>query len=260
MKTRILVSLLLLPILAVVYFGGYPLLAASLVLGVIAVWEFYQGFRKIDIKPSYWVTYLSVAGLYAVNVFAHDGKWYLAWAFLSVLLSLLYLFNIRERKLEDAMATMLGIFYIVFFYFHIGLVGRAGPYAKLAWILALSAMASDTFAFLIGSWLGKHKLCPNISPKKTVEGAIGGLLGSMLVCGVFGYFVMPGWLIHCVILGFLCGIAAELGDLTASVFKRKMGIKDFGNWLPGHGGILDRFDSYLFTGPVVYYYIMLIMK
>jgi len=260
MKTRVLASLLLLPLLVVVYFGGYVLLATSFLLGCVTVWEFYRGCRAIRIKPSYAVTYLSICGLYAVNLFANDEKWYMAWFFLSVLLSLLYLFKIEKHKLEDALATVMGIFYIVFFSFHIGLVGQTGQYAKLIWIVVLSAMATDTFAYFAGYLFGKHKLCPHISPKKTVEGAIGGSVGSILVCGVFGWLVFPDVLVHCLILGFLCSIAAEMGDLTASIFKRKMGIKDYGNLIPGHGGILDRFDSYLFTGPIVYYYIMLIIK
>lgn len=101
--------------------------------------------------------------------------------------------------------------------------------------------------------MGKHKLCPVISPKKTWEGAIGGILGSMILCLVFGLIFMRHAIVICLIVGFLGSIISMFGDLTASIFKRKMGIKDYGNLIPGHGGILDRFDSILFTAPLVYY-------
>jgi phosphatidate cytidylyltransferase len=114
-------------------------------------------------------------------------------------------------------------------------------------------------AFFTGSLIGRHKLCPAISPKKTVEGAVGGFVGSVLLCGAFGYLLMPALLASCLILGAIGGVAAQLGDLTASVFKRGLGIKDYGNLIPGHGGILDRFDSVLFTAPVVYYYAALVI-
>ena len=92
-----------------------------------------------------------------------------------------------------------------------------------------------------------------------MEGSAGGILGSILLCGLFSYFLIPRLLIHCLIIGLLGGIVSQFGDLTASIFKRKMGIKDYGNLIPGHGGILDRFDSVLFTAPMVYYYIILIL-
>ena len=114
-------------------------------------------------------------------------------------------------------------------------------------------------AYFSGYLLGKHKLCPHISPKKTIEGSVGGVIGSVVLSGLFGYFFMDDVLVHCMIIGVLGGIISQFGDLTASVFKRKMGIKDYGNLIPGHGGILDRFDSVLFTGPMVYYYIVLVM-
>jgi phosphatidate cytidylyltransferase len=114
-------------------------------------------------------------------------------------------------------------------------------------------------AYFSGFLFGKNKLCPKISPKKTIEGAVGGTIGSIVLSGIFGYFVMPEMLVHCLVIGLLGSIVAQFGDLTASIFKRKMGIKDYGNLIPGHGGILDRFDSVLFTGPIIYYYIVLVI-
>lgn len=259
MKTRILSGLIMVPLLAVLYFGGYVLLLACFVIGVMAVREFYKGFEAMDIKPCYNVAYAAVLGLYAINMFTKDYHWYMVWFFGCVLLSLLYLFRIEKRKLEDALATMTGIFYIIFFSYHVLLVDQTGEYSILVWLIVLTAFGTDIMAYFTGVFLGKHKLCPKISPKKTIEGSVGGVLGSIILCGLFSWIFIPRLLVHCLIIGLLGGVVSQFGDLTASIFKRKMGIKDYGNLIPGHGGILDRFDSVLFTAPMVYYYIILVL-
>ena len=258
MKTRVLSGLIMLPLLIILFLGGYVLFAACFVIGIMGVREFYNGFRKLDVKPSLGIACAAAAALYAINLTGARYEWYMLWFFGVVLVSLLYLFNIENRKLEDAMATITGIFYVVFFSFHVTLVDQT-EYSSMVWLIVITAFGTDVMAYFSGYLLGKHKLCPKISPKKTIEGSIGGILGSVILSGIFGYFVMPDLLVHCLIIGVLGGIVSQFGDLTASIFKRKMGIKDYGNLIPGHGGILDRFDSVLFTGPMVYYYIVLIM-
>ena len=258
MKTRVLSGLIMLPLLIILFLGGYVLFAACLVIGIMGVREFYNGFRKLDVKPSLGIACAAAAALYAINLTGARYEWYMLWFFGVVLVSLLYLFNIENRKLEEAMATITGIFYVVFFSFHVTLVDQT-EYSSMVWLIVITAFGTDVMAYFSGYLLGKHKLCPKISPKKTIEGSIGGILGSVILSGIFGYFVMPDLLVHCLIIGVLGGIVSQFGDLTASIFKRKMGIKDYGNLIPGHGGILDRFDSVLFTGPMVYYYIVLIM-
>ena len=260
MKTRIISGLVMLPFLAVFYFGGYVLMGVCFLIALMGVYEFYRGFHAMDIKPSYPVAVVSTLGLYAINIFQLESQWYMLWFFLSILLSLLYLFNIEERKLEDGLATVTGIFYVVFFSYHVLLVEQTGAFAILIWLIVLSAFGTDIFAYFVGVTMGKHKLCPKISPKKSIEGSIGGILGSVILCGGFGYLFAPEYLMHCIIIGVLGGVVSQFGDLTASIFKRKMGIKDYGNLIPGHGGILDRFDSVLFTAPLVYYYIQLVMN
>ena len=107
------------------------------------------------------------------------------WFFGVVLASLLYLFKIEERKLEDAMATITGIFYVVFFSFHVTLVDRTESYGLMLWLIVMTAFGTDIMAYFTGYLLGKHKLCPKISPKKTIEGSIGGILGSVILSGLF---------------------------------------------------------------------------
>ena len=183
----------------------------------------------------------------------------MCWLVLLVVCSCLYLFKFDERKLEDGMATIIGVVYIVLFSYHVVLVDQT-VHGILVWTIVFSAFGTDIFAYFTGYALGKHKLCPKISPKKTIEGSIGGIFGSMLLCGLFGWFVAGGvYFVHTLAIGALGGVISQAGDLTASVFKRKMGIKDYGNLIPGHGGVLDRFDSVLFTAPLVYYYIIFVL-
>jgi phosphatidate cytidylyltransferase len=119
--------------------------------------------------------------------------------------------------------------------------------------------AADIGAYIMGKWLGRTRLS-EISPKKTVEGSVCGVLGSILV-GVIGAWCLdwPYWQITGILLGSLIGIVSLLGDLTESMMKRDAGVKDSGQLIPGHGGILDRTDSYVFTAPLVYYFITLFL-
>jgi len=148
--------------------------------------------------------------------------------------------------------------------------------ATLALMLTfIIALSYDTAAYFTGNLLGRRKLCPNISPKKTVEGGIGGLVAAMLFAVLSAYAVdmatthfpifipfktalPPLW--HFAVLGLFGGVAAQVGDLTASMVKRYCGIKDFGSILPGHGGMMDRIDSVLFNVVIVYLYFMVVLR
>ena len=123
----------------------------------------------------------------------------------------------------------------------------------------IGAWLPDTMAYFAGSFFGKHKLIPKISPNKTVEGAIGGLLGSVVFYAVYGVILTKlGFsvsFLRMLILSLICGVMSQFGDLSASVIKRAYNKKDFGNLIPGHGGLLDRVDSLIFVTPIVYYFI-----
>jgi phosphatidate cytidylyltransferase len=178
------------------------------------------------------------------------------------------MFSMEKRDLLQGMATITGVFYINFLAFHIVLVDdmftKVLPVGKFwfsglnsyVWIIVLAAFGTDIFAYFTGKLFGKHKLCPSISPKKTVEGSIGGIIGSVILCGLFGWFFIPEGFVNCIIIGFAGSIISQIGDLSASVMKRKIGIKDWGTLIPGHGGVLDRIDSMLFTAPLVFYFLL----
>jgi phosphatidate cytidylyltransferase len=134
-------------------------------------------------------------------------------------------------------------------------------HARGAWfVLYVFAVTwiTDTGAYFTGMRWGKRPLAPRLSPKKTVEGAIGGLAAATAMSLAWGMWIgLPWW--HCLFLGPVLGFLAQVGDLCESAIKRDLGIKDFGTLLPGHGGILDRFDSLLFTAPIAYYYLVMVV-
>lgn len=249
----------MLPLLAIVYLGGSFLIIGAFIIGVIGVREFYGAFKTSGINPSYTVANISILVLYAVNLFLrNENELYMVWLGLVVIMSMLYMFNITKRDIYDGFVTMAGIVYVVFFSFHVVLVDQTGSFSILIWLIFISAFGTDIFAYFTGYLIGRHKLCPDISPKKTIEGAVGGILGSVILSVAFGLLVCREYLILCIIIGIIGSVMSQLGDLSASIIKRKLGIKDYGNLIPGHGGILDRFDSVLFTAPTVYYCITIV--
>ena len=129
--------------------------------------------------------------------------------------------------------------------------------SALIWILFICTWSSDTFAYFVGTAIGSHKLASSISPKKTVEGFIGSIVGTTAMAVFIGHFVFDFPLNEMAILGLILSIVATLGDLVESVMKRFVGVKDSGIMLPGHGGMLDRFDSIFFTAPVFYYFVII---
>jgi len=142
---------------------------------------------------------------------------------------------------------------------------RELPYGNwFVWLIIIGASGSDTFAYLTGMLIGRHHFS-ELSPKKTIEGCVGGVLGTAVLALVYSFFLpegvdtLFGVNVHILLLicGAVCSIVSQIGDLAASAIKRNYGIKDYSNLIPGHGGIMDRFDSILFTAPLVYYMIQL---
>ena len=201
MKTRILSGLILLPLLAVIYLGDIVLLIACLLLSIVGIREFFRGFNNIGVVPSYCIGYLAAFALYFIAFFELNNFYHLLWFYGVIVLSLLYLFNIDNRQLADAMATITGVFYIVYFSYHLVLIDRT-DLNVLLWLVILCSFATDIMAYFTGYVLGKHKLCPKISPKKTIEGAIGGIVGSVVISIVL-LFICIRLLIHCIVIRFV---------------------------------------------------------
>jgi phosphatidate cytidylyltransferase len=259
LKTRHITASFLIPlILGSVYFGGLVFFALVTFALLFAGDEFFKMARGAGYRTMPTIGWMLIA-LFVWN--AYDPVDYFRPILVGGLVVTLVIgvFRHAEGWLAGWAITLAGALYI----------GGLGAYFLLVrnltdgmvWtILALvTAWATDTGAYLAGTRLGRHKFFPAISPKKTWEGAIGGWIAAPLAMLALGWlFSLP--LVHCAILGFLIGIAATFGDLAESLLKRQTGVKDSSNIVPGHGGVLDRLDSLLFTAVVTFYYLVWVMR
>ena len=176
-----------------------------------------------------------------------------------MVLMALYVFTFPKYRTEEITGAFFGVCYVPVMLSFLYETREMADGAYLVWLIFISSWGCDTCAYCSGMLLGKHKLAPVLSPKKSIEGAVGGTLGAALLGLLFGW-VFGGYMNElmnpkaaCVIA---CGIAAvisQIGDLAASAIKRNHNIKDYGHLIPGHGGILDRFDSMIFTAPAIYF-------
>ena len=263
MKTRIFSGIMLILVLfALLYFGGYVLLAALFLFSEIGLFEFNRAVSKQH-RPYVWLGYAAVLvyyGLLAVRkewiMEGNAGFLFLVILFLILMISTVSFYP--ERRYEDAFLTFGGVVYVavLFSFVYFVRVRENGFY--YTWFLFWAAWGSDTCAYFTGRALGKHKLVPKLSPNKTIEGAVGGVAGAMIICLVYGLIIRPyvgmspaTMCLLSLCIGFFGAILGQVGDLFSSSIKRFESIKDFGNLIPGHGGILDRFDSVLLTGTVV---------
>lgn len=281
MNKRYLGAVFLAPLIIFLFLGGIYLKILILLLSLIGMHEFYTAVRNKQIYPMQFAGYLLCLVYYIVLANNLDFKYIMLILSLGVIIMLcIPVFKI-SYNFNDISATILGFIYVAVFFSFVVLVDTkvvthnsinvyVGKY--LVWLIFAASWCCDTLAYYSGKYLGKggkHKLCPKVSPNKTVEGAIGGLLGSIIGCIIFGYvankygtnmMLINIQLYHYVMIGLFCGIFSQFGDLAASSIKRYAGIKDYGKIIPGHGGILDRFDSILFSAAVVYYYLSFILN
>ena len=231
------------------------------IVSIITLREYYECFKRTGkAKPTQWVGYLNCI-LITILQFVDKEKLY-ATMLIVLAMSMLILFIEQiitggKKTIVDIMVTIFGIAYVPFLLVFFTLLRAKQPMGLIyiAYIFT-SAWGSDTFAYLIGKKFGKHKLTP-ISPKKTVEGAIGGIMGALLfsliyTIGMNNLMNLSINYLHIAIVTFVLAIIGEIGDLAASGIKRYCGIKDFSDLLPGHGGMLDRIDSLLLITPFAY--------
>ncbi len=234
----------------VVIKGGYLLNFSIYFISIIGLREFYKAVENINIKPLYPIGYLGSTAIFLTFIFNID-----LFNFVLVLLILITLGSsvfLKEIKLIDIGITLIGILYIPFLLFHIIYLANT----KYIWLIFTIAFGTDTFAYIVGNLIGKRKLCPKISPNKTIEGSLGGIMGSIFMSVIYSNIFELGDLWIIILISIFGSIVSQIGDLTASTIKRQTGIKDYGFIMPGHGGVLDRFDSIIFTAPLIYYCII----
>ncbi|GAA0723006.1 phosphatidate cytidylyltransferase [Clostridium malenominatum] len=261
MNNRYLGAVILSPLLIFLFVGGTTLKYLILTLSLIGMSEFYKVVRVKNINPLNYLGYAMCIAYYLV--FNLNVNTLFNLIIISVMILLIIPIFKRNYNFIDISTTLLGFLYIGVFFSFITIVNNKANGNYLVWLIFLSSWVCDTAAYYAGKFFGKNKLCPIISPKKTVEGAIGGLLGSSLACGLFGVYLkgqgVPIPIIHFFLIGGISGVLVQFGDLVASSIKRYLGVKDYSNLIPGHGGILDRFDSILFASVVIYYYLTIII-
>lgn len=258
--------------LGVIHVGGWALFAAVMMLAILAWQEFCRLFHNKQVEIPYKTGLVTIIAFLAAAFFG--GMTGLSYVLPVAVLAGLCQMIFSDERLNPIRMSLFttGVLYVGYLFAFLLLLREmsaevlATPFGQMEvgeaavyWAF-IGTWASDTFAFFVGTACGKtigtHKLCPQVSPGKSLEGAVGGLLGSMACMAYFGaLFGFP--MMEGIVLGFLVGIAAPLGDLCESSYKRYTGVKDSGTLLPGHGGILDRFDSILFVAPVVYLFMNL---
>jgi len=222
----------------------------------LGIREMTEMLSRLGLKPSLWLAQagglILTGGAYLYND-GYPGPTITIILFLQLIATVAFY---PQYSLLDSAGSLMGTLYVgLMCYFYLL---RTLPDGWI-WLIFMFAgtCACDTAAYFLGKAFGRRRIAPVLSPKKTLEGAIGGLLGSVLIAYLFAiiYPFLP--VPKLLLLGLLLGVAAEAGDLLESALKRQAGLKDSSTLIPGHGGILDRFDSTLFTAPLVYYYVRL---
>ena len=260
-KTRLISGILLvIAALLTIISGGYVLFFTLVCISLIGMQELYKAMG-VHGKSTGLLEIIGYLGaiLYYVSLLLGFESYGLMTVLVSlILIMFVYVFTYPKYNAHQIMSAFFGVVYVAVMLSFI-LLTRNLPDGKfIVWLIFLCSWGCDTCAYCVGMLIGKHKMAPVLSPKKSVEGGIGGVVGAGLL-GVIYAAAIQGPMVEYAVI---CGIGALIsmvGDLAASAIKRNQGIKDYGKLIPGHGGILDRFDSVIFTAPVIYYLAKIIL-
>lgn len=264
MIARTLTILVGMPIiLACVYYGGIPFLVLVLLLAIIAINEFYNLMMKKGLFPAYYVGNLITVFFIVFAYYALKRNWepahsaILTLAAATAMISGIFLKREKDT-IVDIAVTILGIIYVGWFMSYLLFIRNLTEHGGYLFFLLFTVWAMDIAAYLAGMVFGRTPLVPSISPKKTWEGAIAGFVVCLLASSIFSWIAqLEVW--HALILGALIGIFGQISDLIESLIKREAGAKDSSELVPGHGGVLDRIDSFVLTAPLMYYYVVTIV-
>lgn len=275
---RLLSGIVMVIILAAgLILGGNVLFALTVFISVVGFYEMVKATGVIDkekktlggpalvgmlgIIAYYTVINTSVT---AVNQSAEFAMLCIVFTILAILA--VYVFTFPRYQATQIMATVFAFVYAPVMLSYIYRTRNLENGEYLVWLIFVSSWVCDTAAYVVGKLFGKHKMTPKLSPKKSIEGGIGGIVGAALVGCLYGYILKNMGIVevsHFVFYPLIAGVGgaiSQVGDLAASAVKRNYDIKDYGHLIPGHGGILDRFDSVIFTAPMIYYLAVLLLK
>ncbi|MDF2943804.1 MAG: putative rane protein [Herbinix sp.] len=258
-RTRLLSGIILLAIaITVVVLGGNILFAVVFLISLIGMIELYR-IAKVNKSFPGILGYAAGVIFYLLLYFELQQYQMMLFIFFLIFLMFAYVFEFPKFTTEQIAITFFGLFYVAVTLSYIYQVRILQDGALLVWLIFIGAWGSDTCAYCVGVLIGKHKIAPKLSPKKSLEGCIGGAVGAALIGLIYAtvfqnkfHGIVNPQLIF-TIIGAASSVISQIGDLAASAIKRNHDIKDFGNLIPGHGGILDRFDSIIFTAPIVFY-------
>ncbi len=253
-----------------VYLGFLPFAFFVAFISILALLEYYRMCEQIDLKCYKIVGILSslcISLIFFLTKGDFDAS-FLSFGYFQILLVIVLVtvgtiavIFVKDRDLKEIflslVSTIFGIFYVSFLFNHLILIREIPFYGKnYVFILFFCVWALDVFAYIFGLFFGKRKLSSRISPKKSIEGSLAGFFAAIVFCLVFNKIFNTNFgFKHSVIIGAIIGIFGQIGDLFESLIKRSANQKDSGKILPGHGGILDRFDSIIFTAPLFFYYV-----
>jgi len=254
-------------LLIVAYLGGWFFFGFILALTMVALYELQSMGAKAGVSRFNPLLYLfGIIILFDFYIYSAAHLYIIIIFFVTSEIILSFILN-KENQLIECAYTIFTSFYAVLFTGSLVLIreaGRNGQYTigyKVIWSIFFGIWFLDTTAYFVGKSIGRQKLCPQISPNKTIEGSIGGFIAAIaaLIIGKYAFFKELS-IIHSVNIGIILGVMGQIGDVAESFIKRKAGVKDSSAILPGHGGILDRFDSLIFASPFVYLYLTYIVR
>ncbi len=261
-KTRLLSGILLVAAaLLTIISGGVILWTVLFCISVIGAGELYRamGVHKDSFGLMEAAGYLGIL-LYYGAVALNFGRCGMMAVILSLILLLfVYVFSYPKYDAGQTSAAFFGILYVAVMLSFIYLTRNLEGGQFIVWLIFICSWGCDTCAYCVGMLIGKHKMAPVLSPKKSVEGAVGGVAGAALLGAVYAAATrepVAGYALICAVGALI----SMVGDLAASAVKRNQGIKDYGKLIPGHGGILDRFDSVIITAPIIYYMAVLLLR
>jgi len=251
-------------ILILVLGNVYVIDIAFAIISAISLHEYFKSFKG-KANPIIWLGYIVSALIAFIHVVPVEKIMTILPIIVPILILIMFIKVVvsnNKTTIKDISITLFGIFYIALFLMFIPLIRGSENGKLLIWYVFWAAWMTDTFAYLIGMKFGKHKFS-EISPKKSIEGCIAGTIGATIVILIYTYICNTYWGLninyaYITLVAIALSIIGQIGDLAASSIKRYVGIKDFSNLIPGHGGMLDRFDSVIFIAPFAYILLCLI--
>ena len=255
---RIITAAIAAPAAMYVFWRGEVLFAACMLFLAIAAWyEYVQMMKNKSIRSAPMIGGFFVLATVAMAWL--QGLQNLSALMFGAMICTLSLTVVcyEQYTINDAVYNLTGILYIGVPFAHFILLRSVPDLVGMKFfaLAMLGTWACDTTAYFGGTRWGRHKLCPPVSPAKSVEGAVFGFVGCIIACLLVGFTLDVAWK-DSFVCGALIGVTCQLGDLAESAIKRHMGVKDSGRFFPGHGGVLDRVDSLLFSVPAAYYYLI----